>query len=368
MPPIPVTRPHLPPLAELQPYLEQIWESGWLTNNGPLHRQLEAELVAHLGVEHVVLSANGTLALVAALQALGVTGEVITTPFSFVATAHAIRWAGADPVFADIDPVTLNLDPERIEAAIGPRTTAIMPVHVYGRPCAVERIEAIARAHGLKVIYDAAHCFGVTYRGRSLLRWGDLSVLSFHATKVFNTFEGGAIVCPDAETAERIRRWQNFGIMDEATVETPGLNAKLSEVHAAMGLVQLAHVDLVIARRRTIDAHYREALAGVPGIEVPSPLPESTINGGYFPILVGPGYPLSRDGLYERLKENGIHGRRYFYPLITTFPVYQALSSATLEKLPVAYEVAEQVLCLPIYPDLAATSVEGAIELVHRHP
>lgn len=361
---IPVTRPHLPPLAELQPYLEQIWESGWLTNNGPLHRRLEAELADYLGVEHVVLSANGTLALVAALQALGVTGEVITTPFSFVATAHAIRWAGAEPVFADIDPVTLNLDPERIEAAIGPRTTAIMPVHVYGRPCAVERIEEIARAHGLKVIYDAAHCFGVTYRGRSLLRWGDLSVLSFHATKVFNTFEGGAIVCPDAETADRIRRWQNFGIMDEATVETPGLNAKLSEVHAAMGLVQLTHVDRAIARRRAIDARYREALGGVPGIEVPAPLPESTLNGGYFPILVGPDYPLSRDGLYERLAAHGIRGRRYFWPLISDFPLYRGMPSAAPPNLPVAREVAERVLCLPIYADLSSAAVDEVVDCV----
>jgi len=363
MKPIYVTQPHLPPLEEFIPYLEQIWDNKILTNGGPYHRQLERALCDYLGVEHLALFANGTLALVTALQALRITGEVITTPYSFVATAHSLLWNGVKPVFADIDPATLNLDPTRIEAAITPQTTAIMPVHCYGRPCDVEAIQKIADNYNLRVIYDAAHAFGVRDGGGSLLRHGDLSVLSFHATKVFNTFEGGAIVCPDAKTKQRIDHLKNFGFVDEVTVVAPGINGKMSEINAAFGMLQLRSVDAAIARRREIDATYRELLAGVEGIRCL----ESdgyTANHSYFPIMVGAQYPLSRDALYDRLKQHGVHGRRYFYPLISDFPMYRGLPSARRDNLPVAAEAAQQVLCLPIYPDLAPEDVKRIAALV----
>ena len=364
--PIYVTQPFLPPLEEFIPYLEEIWGNKWLTNGGPFHQELENKLAKYLGVDHLALFANGTLALVTALQALRITGEVITTPFSFVATAHSLLWNGIKPVFVDIHPETFNLDPEKIEAAITPHTTAIMPVHVYGRPCDVEKIQKIADTYGLRVIYDAAHAFGVNYKGESLLKHGDLSILSFHATKVFNTFEGGAIICPDAKTKKRIDDLKNFGFADEVTIVAPGINGKMNEVQAAFGLLQLKHIDKAIARRREIDAQYREQLSSVKGISCP-PLPGDTIyNYAYFPIFVENEFSLSREELYEKLRQHGIYTRRYFYPLISEFPMYRGLPSAYRENLPAATEAAAKVLCLPIYPALKADDQQRAIEIIRE--
>lgn len=366
--PIYVTRPFLPPLEELLPYLEQIWSSRQLTNGGPFHEQLEQALCDYLGVKHISLFANGTLALVTALQALRITGEVITTPYSFVATAHSLLWNGIKPVFVDIDPKTLNLDPNKIEAAITPQTTAILPVHIYGRPCDTDRIQAIADTYGLKVIYDAAHAFAVEDTGGSILRHGDLSILSFHATKVFTTFEGGAIISPDEKTKKRIDYLKNFGFADEVTVVAPGINGKMNEFQAAVGLVQLKHIDRVIAEREAIDRHYRELLTGIPGI---SCLPRSLSkqhNYSYFPILVESEHPISRDELYAKLRAQGIYARRYFYPLISEFPMYRALPSAKSGHLPVAVNSARQVLCLPIYPDLLSEQVKLIASIVASKP
>ena len=362
--PIHVTQPHLPPLADFLPLLEEIWTSKVLTNGGPFHTRLERALCEHLGVKHIALFTNATIALLTALQALRITGEVITTPYSFVATAHSLLWNGIKPVFVDIDPVTLNLDPARIEAAITPQTTAIMPVHCYGHPCAVDRIEKIADTYGLKVIYDAAHAFGVKCHCGSILQHGDLSVLSFHATKVCNTFEGGAIVCPDAKTKTRIDHLKNFGFVDEVTVVAPGINGKMNEFQAALGLMQLRDIDGLIERRRIIDARYRAGLAGVKGIRCVPHAGEQFANHAYFPILVQPDYPLQRDGLYERLKHHGIHGRRYFHPLISQFPMYRGLPSASPANLPVATRTAQQVICLPIYPHLALAEVDRIVSIV----
>lgn len=354
----------MPPLEEFIPYLEAIWESKWLTNGGPFHQELENKLAEYLGVEHLALFTNGTLALVTALQALRITGEVITTPFSFVATAHSLLWNGIKPVFVDIHPGTFNIDPERIEAAITPHTTAILPVHVYGHPCDVERIQKIADTYGLKVIYDAAHAFGVNYKGQSLLKHGDLSTLSFHATKVFNTFEGGAIICPDAKTKNRIDDLKNFGYAGEVTVVATGINAKMNEFQAAFGLLQVKYVDKAIDMRREIDAQYRTQLSSVPGITCP-PLPaDTTYNYSYFPILVEKEYPLLRDELNDRLRQNGIYPRRYFYPLITEFPMYRSLPSAAQSNLPFARKAADQVLCLPIYPKLNNESIKKIISII----
>ncbi|TWU37660.1 dTDP-4-amino-4,6-dideoxy-D-glucose transaminase [Novipirellula aureliae] len=356
--PIYVTQPSLPPLEDFIPYLEQIWENKILTNNGPFHKQLEQALCDYLGVDHLALFTNGTIALVTALQALRITGEVITTPFSFVATAHSLLWNNIKPVFVDIDPKTCNLDPDRIEEAITPQTTAIMPVHCYGNPCAVERIEELADTYGLKVIYDAAHAFGVKYKGESLLKHGDLSVLSFHATKVFNTFEGGAIICPDAKTKQRIDYLKNFGFADEVTVTAPGINGKMSEVNAAFGLLQLKHIDKALERRREIERAYREALTDAKGISL-LPIPDDTIgNASYFPIFVGDDYPLSRDALYQALKDAGINGRRYFYPLISTMPMYRGVLDGKPVSLDKASRVANRVICLPIYPNLCDNEIE----------
>jgi dTDP-4-amino-4,6-dideoxygalactose transaminase len=359
-----VTQPSLPPLEEFIPYLQQIWDSKTLTNAGPFHLQLEQALCEYLGVDYLSLFTNGTIALITALQALRITGEVITTPYSFVATSHSLLWNGIKPVFVDIDPNTLNLDPKKIEAAITPQTTAIMPVHCYGHPCDVERIQSIADTYGLKVIYDAAHAFGVQVDNGSVLKYGDLSVLSFHATKVFNTFEGGAIVCPDAKTKMRIDHLKNFGFVDEVTVVAPGINGKMSEFNAALGLLQLKGVDEALAKRKVIDARYREALAGVKGIHCLMDAQEKVPNFAYFPILVQPEYPLGRDALYLKLREHNIYGRRYFYPLISDFPMYRGLPSAAHANLPVARTVAEQVICLPIYPDLEVSDQEKIISLI----
>lgn len=359
-----VTQPYLPPLQEFQPYLEKIWESKWLTNGGPFHQELEKELADYLGVEHLALFTNGTLALVTALQALRITGEVITTPFSFVATAHSLLWNGIKPVFVDIDPKTFNLDPEKIEAAITPHTTAILPVHVYGNPCEVEKIQKIADTYGLKVIYDAAHAFGVDYKGVSILKHGDLSILSFHATKVFNTFEGGAIICPDAKTKSRIDDLKNFGYSGEVTVIAPGINAKMNEVQAAFGLLQLKHIDKAISRRQEIDALYREHLSSIPGISCHPFSDDATQNYSYFPILVGKEYSLLRDELNVKLRQHGIFPRRYFYPLISEFSMYRGLPSAEPSNLPAAKKAADRVLCLPIYPDLTDESVTEIVSII----
>jgi len=357
-----VTKPFLPPLDEFLPYLEKIWHNKILTNGGPFHQQLEQSLCEYLGVEHIALFTNGTIALVTALQALRITGEVITTPYSFVATSHSLLWNGIKPIFVDIDSNTLNLDPSKIEAVITPQCTAIMPVHCYGHPCDVDAIQKIADNYNLKVIYDAAHAFGVQDAQGSILRYGDLSVLSFHATKVFNTFEGGAIICPDAKTKVRIDQLKNFGHVDEITVVAPGINGKMSEFNAALGLLQLKYVDQVISNRKKIDAAYRKRLKGVKGISCMNDAGEQVANYAYFPILVKSEYPLSRDELFQKLNDSGIHPRRYFYPLISDFPMYRGLPSAHRENLPVATVVARQVLCLPIYPDLDMQVVD---EITH---
>lgn len=362
--PIFVTQPYLPPLDEFVPYLEQIWENKILTNCGPFHQKLEESLCEYLGVQHIALFANATIALVTALQSLRITGEVITTPYSFVATSHSLLWNGIRPVFVDIDPNTLNLDAAKIEAAITPQTTAIMPVHCYGYPCDAEAIQKIADNYNLKVIYDAAHAFGVRDRSGSILRHGDLSILSFHATKVFNTFEGGAIICPDAKTKIRIDQLKNFGHVGEVTVVAPGINGKMSEFSAALGLLQLKYIDRALAGRKEIDAAYSERLKGVKGIRCLNNASADVANYAYFPILVEADYPLSRDDLYQKLKDGNIHPRRYFYPLISDFPMYRGLPSAHRENLPVATQAARQILCLPIYPDLDLRVVDEVTDLM----
>lgn len=356
--PIYVTQPYLPPLEEFVPYLEEIWDSKILTNCGPFHQRLEDALCEYLGVEHISLFANGTLALVTAIQALRVTGEVITSPYSFVATSHSLLWNGIKPVFVDIDPNTLNLDPKKIEAAITRETTAILPVHCYGHPCDVEAIQKISDNYNLKVIYDAAHAFGVEDSRGGLLRHGDLSVLSFHATKVFNTFEGGAIVCPSEKIKLHIDRLKNFGHEGETSVVAPGINGKMNEVSAALGLLQLNYIDKVLASRKTIDSTYRERLESVKGISCLNNSCVKVANYAYFPILVETDYPLTRDELYQKLKDEGIHPRRYFYPLISDFPMYRDLPSAASENLPAATIATQKILCLPIYPDLDMSVVE----------
>jgi dTDP-4-amino-4,6-dideoxygalactose transaminase len=363
--PIYVTQPYLPPMEEFIPYLEQIWKSKILTNGGDFHQQLEQELCDYLGVKYISLFSNGTLALITALQALRITGEVITTPFSFVATTHSLWWNNIKPVFADIDPTTFNLDPDKIEAAITPKTSAIMPVHVYGNPCNLERIQEIADNYNLKVIYDAAHAFGVKKNGQSVLNYGDLSVLSFHATKVFNTFEGGAIVCHDAQMKRHIDDLKNFGFRDEVTVVAPGINAKMNEVQAAMGLLQLKYIDSSIEKRKAISELYQNKLKDVLGIELP--LIESIIdyNYSYFPIFVNKDkYGKSRDELYDILKKHNIYGRRYFYPLISQFSTYRGLESAQSGNLSNAEKIAERVICLPIFPDLDIEDFNYIVEII----
>ena len=362
--PIYVTQPHLPPLEEFLPYLQEIWDNKILTNGGAFHRQLEQGLCEYLGVEHISLFSNGTIALITALQALRVSGEVITTPYSFVATAHSLVWNGIKPVFVDIDPRTLNLDPSKIEAAITPQTTAIMPVHCYGHPCDVEAIERIADNYNLKVIYDAAHAFGVRDGRGSLLNHGDLSVLSFHATKVFNTFEGGAIVCRDAKTKTRIDNLKNFGIVNETTVVATGINGKMSEVNAAFGLLQLKSIDDALQRRRQIAQRYLENLRGTAGVACVEGYGDAVPNNAYFPILVKPEYRRTRDALYEHLKQHGVYSRRYFYPLISDFSMYRSMPSAQPANLPVATLAAEQILCLPIYPSLTPADQDKVLDLI----
>ncbi|WPP01286.1 DegT/DnrJ/EryC1/StrS family aminotransferase [Pseudomonas sp. HR96] len=361
--PITVTSPLLPPLEQFIPYLEQIWASKQLTNNGQFHQQLEVALAAYLGVEHLSLFANGTTALITALQALHVQGEVITTPYSFVATAHALLWNRLTPVFVDVDEDTFNLDPAAVEAAITEHTTAIMPVHCYGRPCDVDALQAVADRHGLKLIYDAAHAFGVKDdSGASILRHGDLSVLSLHATKVFNTFEGGAIISPDAATKQHIDHLRNFGFVDEVTVVTPGINGKMSEIHAAFGMLQLQHIDGALQRRQQVDQLYRHLLADVPGLTLK--VREQGSNYSYFPVLVGEAFPLSRDELYQQLRDQQVHARRYFYPLITEMGPYREMPELRERPWPRAQKIASQVICLPIYPDLSDEDVARIVGIV----
>lgn len=358
---ITVTKPFLPPIEEFLPYLEKIWQNKQLTNNGPFHQQLETELAEYLGVKYISLFSNATLGLVTALQALRITGEVITTPYSFVATTHALWWNKITPVFVDVEPNYLNLDPSKIEAAITPHTTAIMPVHVYGNPCHVDEIQRIAERHGLKVIYDAAHAFAVRKDGISLLNYGDLSVISFHATKAYSTIEGGAIISHTPEMKYHIDNLKNFGFRDETIVEEPGINAKLNEVQAAYGLLQLKYIDGLIDRRQEITYLYRELLKDVSGIRFLPDVKGVTHGYAYFPILINQKeYGISRDELYERLKKNRIFPRRYFYPLISTFEPYCNLPSARPENLPVAAQAASEVLCLPLYPDLE----DGDVHLI----
>ena len=363
--PVFVTQPDLPPLEEFTELLKQIWDTKILTNNGQFHQQFEQELADYLGVKHISLFSNGTLALITALQALRITGEVITTPYSFVATTHSLWWNNIKPVFADIEPGYFNLDPEKVEAAITPQTTAIMPVHVYGNPCKMERFQQIADTYGLKLIYDAAHAFGVKINGNSILDYGDLSILSFHATKVFNTIEGGAIISPDAQTKKRIDYLKNFGFADETTVIAPGINAKMNELQSAYGLLQLKYVDGYIGKRKEIATVYREQLKEVNGISFLEDIQGVDHAYSYFPILINrEKYGKTRDELYEELKKHNIFGRRYFYPLISQFPTYSGLPSSKLDNLPFATKIAEQVICLPIYPTLEHESVMKIIRIL----
>ncbi len=359
-----VTSPLLPPLEEFIPYLQQIWQNKHLTNAGPFHQQLEHALADYLGVKHLSLFANGTLALLTAFQALRLTGEVITTPYSFVATSHSLLWNGLTPVFADIDPQTFNINPDAIEPLITERTSAILPVHCYGIPCEVDKIQRIADTYGLKVIYDAAHAFGVKQNDSSILNCGDLSILSFHATKVFNTVEGGAIICPDLRTKQRIDYLKNFGFADETTVIAPGINAKMNEVQAAFGLLQLQHIDNALAKRKVIYECYCEGLADIAGIALYQVAQEFEWNYAYYPLLVDETFPLTRDVLYEKLKEEGIFARRYFYPLISSFSMYRHLPLSGPQNLPVANEIAQKILCLPIFPDLSLTDVERIVAII----
>jgi dTDP-4-amino-4,6-dideoxygalactose transaminase len=360
-----VTQPYMPPLEEFNEYLKKIWESKWLTNNGQFHQDLEKALCEYLGVKYISLFSNATLALITALQTLRITGEVITTPFSFVATTHAIWWNGIKPVFVDIEPVTMNIDPAKIEAAITPHTTAILPVHVYGNPCAIDKLQNIADTYGLKIIYDACHTFGAKLNGVSLVNHGDLSVLSFHATKVFNTFEGGAIVCHDEKTKKRIDYLKNFGFADEVTVVAPGINAKMNEIQAAFGLLNLKYVDEAIQKRQAIAKLYRDNLKSLEGIHLLNELEDMQYNYPYFPILIDSKmYGKTRDEVYDLLKENGFYARRYFYPLISEFPTYKGLPSAGADNLPVASQIAKEILCLPIYPDLDHKAVMDVCNLI----
>jgi len=367
MPNLYVTSPLLPSLEEYITYLRDIWDRKWLTNNGHYHNKLEEALCEYLGVEYLSLFTNGTLTLVTALQAMRVTGEVITTPYSFVASAHSIWWNGLKPVFIDIDEKTCNMNPTLIEQAITPQTTAIMPVHVYGNPCDVQSIQEVADRYGLSVIYDSAHAFGVKINGQSILKFGDMNSLSFHATKAYNTVEGGALVVKDSRTKKRIDFLKNFGFADETTVVAPGINSKMDELRAAYGLLNLKQMDNAISMRKKITEAYRERLRNIQGISFFDDMPGVTHNYSYFPIFVNEKeYGISRDSLYEKLKQNDIFGRRYFYPLISNFPVYRGLPSSTPEHLPVARKIANEVICLPIYAGLEIQDVERVVSVLNK--
>ena len=374
---ITVTSPLLPPLEEFIPYLQQIWDSKWITNNGSFHQLLEKELANYLGVEYISLFTNGTLPLITAFQALGIhEGEVITTPYSFVATSHAIWWNGLKPVFVDIEEETCGIDPNKIEAAITPNTVAIMPVHCYGKPCKTAEIDAIAKKHNLKVIYDAAHAFGVSENGQSVLKAGDISTLSFHATKVYNTIEGGALICHSAEMKYHVDNLKNFGFRGETTVVAPGINSKMDEMRAAYGLLNLRQVDAAIEARKQVAKQYVDALKDVKGVSLYQPIANSLLpiaeseaqtrlNYSYFPIFVDEEqYGISRDALYEKMKANNVLGRRYFYPLITDFSPYSVYPSAAKSNLPMANKVADSVICLPMHDALSRDDVKRVLESI----
>lgn len=363
---ITVTSPLLPDLEEFEGKLSEIWNAKWITNNGSFHQELERELASYLKVPYISLFTNGTLPLITAFQALGITrGEVITTPYSFVATTHSIWWNGLVPVFVDVDPKTGNIDPNRIEEAITPNTVAIMPVHVYGNPCDTKRIQEIASAYGLKVIYDAAHAFGVEINGRSILEEGDLSTLSFHATKVYNTIEGGAMIMHSEEMKRHIDHLKNFGFENETTVVAPGINSKMDEIRAAYGILNLKHVDEAIEARHKVALQYREALKDIDGITFFVDIPGVEHNYSYFPIFVDEKkYGISRDALYFKMQEAGVFGRRYFYPLISTFASYRNLPSANPANLPVATKLAEQVICLPMHHELSQEDLQRTLDTI----
>ena len=362
--PVYVTRPALPPLKDFVSALENIWEGRVLTNGGPWHCKLEEDLCSYLGVEHVSLFTNATIALMTALRVLEIKGQVITTPFSFAATTSALVWNGLEPVFADVDPKTFNLDPRQVRSAVTSRTAAILPVHTFGRPCDVASLQDVADDFGLAILYDSAHAFGVNCHCGSLLKHGDLSVLSFHATKVFNTFEGGAIISKSAVLKEKVDQLKNFGFYGEGNVLASGINGKMSELHAAVGVLQLQQIDLLIQARRKVAERYFSGLANVPGIVTPTLSDAVRHNYSYFPVLVGVDYPISREALVELFKEYQIYPRRYFYPLISNFPIYQDIPSASRGSLPVANMIADQVLCLPIFPDLDVATQELIISII----
>ena len=375
---ITVTSPLLPPLEEFIPYLQQIWDSKWITNNGQFHQQLEQALAEYLGVEYISVFTNGTLPLITALQALGLTkGEVITTPYSFVATTHAIWWNQLTPVFVDTDPITGCIDPDKIEVAITENTVAIMPVHVYGTPCDTERIDAIAKKHNLKVIYDAAHAFAIRKDGELILKKGDISTLSFHATKIYNTVEGGALICHSDEMKQKIDYLKNFGFEDETVVVGPGINSKMDEIRAAYGLLNLQHVDSAIAARKRVAEQYVDALKEVAGITLYQPIVDSfasnfspltsKLNYSYFPIFVDTTtYGMTRDELYKKMRANNVHGRRYFYPLISTFSPYNMYPSAAKENLPNAHKMADSVICLPMHHALSEEDIKRVIDCIRK--
>ena len=365
--PIYVTSPLLPSLEDFTFLLKEIWESKMLTNNGNFHQKLEEELAKYLKVPYLSLFTNGTLPLITALQAMRITGEVITTPFSFVATTHSLWWNGIKPVFVDIEPETCNLDPSKIEAAITPRTTAIMPVHVYGKPCKTKEIQEIANKYGLKVIYDAAHAFGVEINGESILNFGDMATLSFHATKVYNTLEGGALVVHDEQTKKRIDYLKNFGFASETEVVAPGINSKVDEVRAAYGLLNLKQVDHAINSRRKVAIRYRDELQGVKGISFFNDIPGVRHNYSYFPIFINAEeYGMTRDELYFKMKEHNVFGRRYFYPLISTFSTYRGLDSANPDNLPIATQMSNNVICLPMHHALSENEVEYILQIIKK--
>ena len=364
---ITVTAPLLPNLDEFQSLLKEIWDSKWITNNGSFHKQLEKELASYLKVPYLSLFTNGTLPLITALQALQIKGEVITTPYSFVATTHSLWWNGIKPVFVDIDLATGNIDPDKIEAAITPQTTAIMPVHVYGKPCDTKRIQEIADKYGLKVIYDAAHAFGVEENGESILNAGDMSTLSFHATKVYNTIEGGALIMHDEKTKKEIDYLKNFGFAGETEVVGPGINSKMDEIRAAYGILNLRQVDAAIEARHKIAVEYRKAFRGVEGITFMDDMPGVKHNYSYFPIFVDADkYGETRDELYFRMREENVYGRRYFYPLISEFATYRDLPSASRENLPNAHRMADSVICLPMHHELSDNDLVRIIDTIKR--
>jgi dTDP-4-amino-4,6-dideoxygalactose transaminase len=359
-----VTNPSLPSLDELLPYLQELWDSKILTNSGKFHQELERELCKYLGVPFISLFSNGTIALLTAIKCLRLTGEVITTPYSFIATSHSLLWNNIKPIFVDIEEDNFNIDPKEIERKITKNTSAILAVHVYGNPCFNSEIERIAKKYNLKVIYDAAHAFGVEKNGTSILNYGDLSAVSFHATKVFNTFEGGAVISHDVDTKNKIDQLKNFGIVDEVSVKNVGINGKMNEFNAIIGLLQLKKVDNDILKRKAIDTVYRKMLQNVNGIKIPIISSSIKHNYSYFPILITPEYSLSRDDLYYKLKDNNIFSRRYFYPLITNFSMYQDKKKYSSNDIPVANRVAEQILCLPIYPDLREEELNKIVDII----